>query len=79
MRRGQGAGRYAPPAWTPPSAAAFDLVICLALFLAGLAALRPIVVAMSRILPMPCACLNPNRPTPIEISSMLSVRMSVAA
>jgi hypothetical protein len=41
------------------------LIICLALFFGGLAALRPIAIAISRILPMPCACLNPSRPTPV--------------
>ena len=41
------------------------LVICLALFFGGLAALRPIALAISKIVPMPCSCLNPNRPTPV--------------
>lgn len=41
------------------------LVICLALFFGGLAALRPIALAISKIAPMPCACLNPSRPTPV--------------
>ena len=37
-------------------------ILCLALLFGGVAALRPIVIAISRVLPIPCACMNPHRP-----------------
>ena len=37
-------------------------VLCLALLFGGVAALRPIVIAISRVLPVPCACMNSGRP-----------------